>query len=254
MTEYGKRKIKETRLICWDKKIDYNSTIYRIMPIDRFIQVLTEKKFPLFRPKNWDDPFENLLLKSDFWLKGNYIDFKSLRDSYFGVCWSLTKENDAMWRIYSPDYRGVKIKTSISKIFNPIYSDLSNNKKLDFLVGCVSYCEQDDIIKELESINDKDFLNPDHRLIPCSLLFKRKEFQHENEVRFLFSQKDYNQDIFNELRFNWVDAIEEIEFDPRIDEGIMKSYTKTLTEHFGLNKETIKKSELYNTLILSINL
>lgn len=252
MTEFEKNKIMESRLISSkDNNIDFNSTIYRIMPIDRLIDALTAKIFSMVRPTKWEDPFENLFLKSDFWINNVPLNVKSIRESYFGVCWSLTKENDAMWRIYSQDKRGVKIKTNIGKIFNQLYDKLTLSEKLDIIVGAVEYDEQNKVAEYLKTFDENDFIDSDNKIIPSTLLLKRNEFRIEDEVRFLYFKANHNND-FLFFEFNWLEVIEEIEFDPRIDLSLFESYRKMISKYFGIDEQLIKLSELYKPLTLSI--
>ena len=255
ITQFEKNKIMESRIICpTDKPIDFDTTIYRIMSVDRLIEALSTKKFSMVKTKKWEDPFENLFLKSEFRIDGKILDVKSIHDSYFGVCWSLTKENDAMWRIYSQDKWGVKIKTNIEKIFKRLYSSLSEKEKLHLTVGAVEYCEQNVIIKYLESFGQKDFIDSDNRIIPSTLLFKRNEFRFEDEIRFLYSKTKLEEDLLFFYDFNWFDIIEEIEFDPRLDVILFDCYRNILSKNFGIDEQLIKLSKLYQPMTLSINL
>lgn len=255
MTEFEKNKIRESRLISSkDNNIDFNSTIYRIIPIDRLLDFLSVKKFSMARPAKWEDPFENLLLKSDFWINNIPLSVKTIRESYFGVCWTLTKENDAMWRIYSQDKRGVKIKTNIGKIFNQLYDKLTLSEKLDIIVGAVEYDEQNKVSEYLKTFGEKDFIDSDNKIIPSTLLLKRNEFKIEDEVRFLYCKANHNNDFFTFFDFNWLEVIEGIEFDPRIDLSIFDSYRKLISKSFGIDEQLIKLSELYKPLSLNINI
>lgn len=255
MDNHELNEIKISRCLFSRKNITLDSNIYRIMPIDRLIQVITEEKFPLFRPKIWEDPFENLLLNSKFWIFNILTDVKEIRDSFYGVCWSLSKENDAMWRIYSPDKRGVKIKTKISKVFDAIFYDLEDKEKISFSVGDVVYLVDKQIVAFFNSFNENNLaLADNNRSFPSSLLFKRPEFKHEDEIRFLFENKGLSEDICK-LNFNWIECIEEIAFDPRIDNEIYESYKTLLIKHFGFQDSIIKKSDLYSKpIVLDIKL
>ena len=245
MENYELTELKISRCLFRKKNITLDSNIYRIMPIDRFIQVITEEKFPLFRPRIWDDPFENLLLNSKFSIFNSSVCVKEIRDSFYGVCWSLTKENDAMWRIYSPDKRGVKIKTKISKVFDAIFYDLEDKEKISFSVGDVVYLADKEIVAIFSSFNENNITLADNNSsFPSSLLFKRPEFKHENEIRFLIEKKGLSEDICK-LNFNWFDCIEEIVFDPRIDKDVYESYKTLLINHYKFKERIIKKSELY---------
>jgi hypothetical protein len=83
-----------------------------------------------------------------------------------------------------------------------------------------------------------------------TLLIKRKEFVHENELRLIYTHSDpdqkkeyLNNDVF-QYDFNPLEIIEQIVFDPRFDDGEYKSFKKILI-NFGFKSKIIKKSDLY---------
>ena len=100
---------------------DLDKPIYRIFSFKRLEEIFKEKKLTLAKPKKWDDPFENFILNSTGTLPDGREFQIGFRDNYYGQCWSLTVESDAMWRIYSPEKDGVKVKTTIRKLFQPLF-------------------------------------------------------------------------------------------------------------------------------------
>ena len=89
---------------------DLDKPVYRIMPLKRLIECLVVKKLTLLKPKKWDDPFENWLLSATVEAaSGELGTMQPIRNAVFGLCWTLHRETDAMWRIYSPksDYQVV---------------------------------------------------------------------------------------------------------------------------------------------------
>ena len=46
-------------------KISSKTTIYRIFPRNRFLQLFNENQNALILPTKWDDPFENVFLQAD---------------------------------------------------------------------------------------------------------------------------------------------------------------------------------------------
>lgn len=88
----------------------------------------------------WDDPFENFILQGrGRTSNGRTVSF-GMRESLFGQCWTLNWESDAMWRIYSPDKNGVKIRTTIKKLFESIYNAIPTGKRnVSCFIGKVEY-------------------------------------------------------------------------------------------------------------------
>jgi len=93
--------------------------IYRVVHVERLIELLILQKLILSQPQQWDDPFENYILRK---CKKEGTVKLSYAADIFGQCWSLHEETDAMWRIYAPDKMGVKIKTSVEKLFSQFYN------------------------------------------------------------------------------------------------------------------------------------
>jgi hypothetical protein len=97
---------------------DWDAPIYRVYSMHRFKSLLNTKTNGLVHPSLWKDPFENFFLKckavaSD----GTFVSLESLSESWYGQCWTKNRDSDAMWRIYSPNKDGVRVSTTIRKLF-----------------------------------------------------------------------------------------------------------------------------------------
>jgi hypothetical protein len=218
--------------------------------------MFNEQKLTLVKPKMWDDPFENFILKS----KGRFPDGTEFtfgnRESFYGQCWSQTKESDAMWRIYSQNKDGVKVKTTIRKLFQPLfhlggvyYKINGHEYNLTSFVGKVKYQSTKKLTKML---TDRDRMSG--KLLDQSgwgqastFFFKRWAFRHENEVRLMYNAHNgpginLESDTFK-FDINPNELIDEIVFDPRMDKVIYER-NKEMTESWGFDKR-IFQSGLY---------
>ena len=207
-----------------DEELDKN--IYRVFSFERLKEIFDTKKVTLVKPKRWDDPFENFILNSTGILPDGREFQLGFRDSFYGQCWSLTKESDAMWRIYSPDKNGVKVKTTIRKLFNPLFQVGGEHQKmngniynLSSFVGKVKY---QGMKKLMEMLNDKERMS--NKIFDqsgwgqaSSFYFKRWAFRHENEIRIMFNKHDEHSDDFFKYDVDPNDLIDEIVFDPRMN-------------------------------------
>tara|TARA_R110000823_G_C15790955_1_gene486132 strand:- start:55 stop:834 length:780 start_codon:yes stop_codon:yes gene_type:complete len=237
-----------------DEQLDKN--IYRIFSFDRLTQLFNEQKLTLVKPKKWDDPFENFILKST----GQFPDGTQItignRDSFYGQCWSLTKESDAMWRIYSPDKDGVKVKTTIRKLFEPffrlggVHHKINGHEyNLTSYIGKVKYQSTKQLtamLTDRDRMSDKLF-DQSGWGSASTFFFKRWAFRHENEVRLMYnghsdSTINLESDIFK-FDINPFEVIDEIVFDPRMDKVIYER-NKEITESWGFDKKIIQ-SGLY---------
>ncbi|MGH1430678.1 MAG: DUF2971 domain-containing protein [Neptuniibacter sp.] len=217
---------------------DLDKEIYRIMPIHRLLEAFDIGKLTLVKPEKWDDPFENLLLKGTAkTTDGEIVDFSPIRDSVYGQCWTLHKETDAMWRIYSPDKQGAKVKTTIRKLLQSLQSQSGQFAKVHCFIGEVEYLSQKDLVSKLKNIN---ILNTSGSGIAESLIYKRVEFKHEKEIRLLYTGESGQ---FHQFKINPFDLFDEIVFDPRINNHLFESYRDSLAGK-GYEK-SIRQSVMY---------
>jgi len=217
---------------------DLDKEIYRVMPIHRMLEILDHKELTLVNPERWDDPFENLLLKNaSIMHEGKARDFKPIRDAVYGQCWTLHKETDAMWRIYSRDKQGVKVKTTIRKLIDSLQLHAGDFARKHCFIGKVKYLIQKDLVEKLKNINISDTSISE---VAESLIYKRKEFQHEKEVRLIYTQK--KGDVFK-FTIDPDNLFDEVIFDPRIGNYLFEAYRDAIQKR-GY-KHSIRQSVLY---------
>lgn len=241
------------------KEEDLDTPIYRIFSFKRLEEIFKEKKLTLVKPKLWDDPFENFILNSTGKLPDGREFQIGFRDNYYGQCWSLQKESDAMWRIYSPDKQGVRVKTTIRKLFQPLFEAGGIYQKTDgtpfnpsSFVGKVRYSNTPSLIKML---NDKKRMS--NKIFDqtgwgqaSTFFFKREAFKHEREVRIIFNSQ-YNSipDIYK-IKIDPLDLFDNIFFDPRMTREEYKKY-RILVKNWGYTK-LIRQSSLYKIRAFTI--
>lgn len=212
------------------------------MPIQRVLQALEEARLILVKPKKWDDPFENALLASAFkTAEGETLTF-SAKDSVYGQCWTLHRETDAMWRIYSANKDGVRIASTPRKLLTALENSSTHHPKISCFIGRVTYLSKADLLQKLGDIN---LLRTDGSGIAESLLYKRREFAHEREIRLIYSGQDgeCRSDIYP-FAISPNDVFEKLTFDPRMDPELRKAYRLAFKGKGYLGKVTT--STLYN--------
>lgn len=233
--------------------------IYRIFSYERFINLIKSKENGLVRPRKWEDPFENFFLKCNFidTSTGDEVDISKISDSWYGQCWSMKEESDAMWRIYSPEKNGIKIKTTIRKLFESFYDNKDRFASLKYYIGAVQYKKRLEIENSLKGESFMNLaLGGQGYNFARTLLTKRTEFDHENEVRLLYFDTDdtyINNDYVN-FHFPWDNLIEEIVLDPRLDEAEVDKLTKAINIVLGTSRIKTYQSELYKVTFPSLPL
>lgn len=219
-----------------------SQAVYRVFPVQRLLEMMQTRKNVLVKPKKWDDPFENALLSSAMGLPDGTICSFAAKNSVYGQCWTMHEETDAMWRIYSNDKTGVKIKTTISKLLDSLKNDLHEFWELRCFIGKVLYFPEMELFKKFDEV---DLMNSNGSGIAETLLYKRIEFEHENEVRLIYSGVD-NKCLAEILEYSIdpFDLIDEIVFDPRMPSVFVDAFKEKLSR-LGYAKP-IRQSSLYN--------
>jgi hypothetical protein len=222
-----------------------NAPIYRVFGIDRLYEIFSSFQNTLVRPKLWDDPFENFILEQAIRASEHQNADITIRDGYYGQCWSTLKESDAMWRIYSPDKNGVKVKATAKKLFDSLCNSPEVTEEKCF-IGKVDYMEDNELRANLE---DPDWLNLElvnTRSQANSFLFKRVEFMHEAEIRLLYCSGvrfEKTDNLFH-YRINPHELFDEIVFDPRLPEAEYEKHKYRL-EGDVMYPNLITQSTLY---------
>ena len=178
----------------------------------------------MVKPRLWDDPFENFFLRSLVkGPNGERISIEGIAESWYGQCWTLNEETDAMWRIYSPGGVGVKVKTTIRKLFDSFYDAGDPYADLKFLIGRVKYRREAEIVDIMRSVHFYDDVGSGGQATSFAKLLcvKREAFEHEHEVRLLFQDLDPKRSVRDFTLFDFdVNAVcEQVVLDPRLSEA-----------------------------------
>lgn len=228
------------------KEKDLNKYIYRIISLERLLGLFATEKNTLVKPELWEDTFENFILRSKVRQKSGEISEYNIHERMYGQCWTLHKSSDAMWRIYSPNKDGLRIRTKVKDLLECFYQVHERLPEAKCCIGKVEYLTD----KELQDRANNTFDEGGGISVESifkSLLIKRKAFEHECEVRLLYDAWDeentdkklfsYNVDVH--------DLVSQIMVDPR------RSYSEFKTIKLIIEKATgyegsIKRSLLYS--------
>lgn len=235
---------------------DVDQPIYRTYSSGRFINLFKNGHDALVNPGKWDDPFENFFFKARVEISPTEAaTLEDLAKGWYGQCWTTNEDTDALWRIYSHDKDGVKVRTTVRKLFENLVSTGGEFSRLQFFVGKVEYLEPVEIVSLMSKLTFQDisFGGTNDRFAKL-LCLKRTAFQHESEVRILFNdaeKSNVSKDVFlYPLDANSV--FDEVVLDPRLNDGDVGQMTQAI-EAAGC-KLPIKQSELYRVPSFTIPL
>lgn len=247
--------IIKTNSICLKESV-FDVPIYRIYKLSRFKHLLGKNTDGLVSPTKWYDPFENFFLqntKVKVSENESPIPLQNLAEDWYGQCWSFEKETDAMWRIYCPCPKietGVKVKSTIRKLFENLQKVDSTNPQLQFFVGRVCYFTEHKIKQFMSKTTFSQIASSSGKEFARLLCIKRDEFKHESELRILFQDLDIGagkrgvEGVFDyQLDPNVV--FEEIVLDPRIteqQENVQKAELINLGSALQIRKSTLYQS------------
>src|SRR5262249_44373834 len=160
--------------------------IFRIISVEHLMTLLASRENVLVKPECWKDPFENFVLKSHFVHQEQQVEINH-RHYFWGQCWTLHPETDAMWRIYSCHSKGVRIRSTVRKLANSIVRWRGEWATQEVYVGKVRYMKSRDLLvfgRSTLECNDEPL---SYRNLAATLLIKRPAFKHEREIRLLFT-------------------------------------------------------------------
>ncbi|HLQ25723.1 MAG TPA: DUF2971 domain-containing protein [Acidiferrobacterales bacterium] len=193
--------------------------VYRIISVDQLFELFEKKQNVLVKPKKWEDPFENFILRSKVKLSTGDVATLGVRDQFFGQCWTLHSASDAMWRIYSPNANAVRIRSTVRKLADSLIHACGALSYVEAFIGKVKYLPNKRLIEYANNAFNGATI-PYSKMFAQTLLVKRPAFKHEREVRLLLCLQDESL-IENDLYAYAVDAhtlIDQIMIDPRLPE------------------------------------
>lgn len=238
--------MNETNFIDFERG-ELKKPIFRVFSYCRFVETLANRRLTLVKPRLWDDPFENFILRSRFRLPEGAIITLAASEQLYGQCWSRTKESDAMWRIYAPKKDGVKVRTTPKKLGNVLWARCASQPEVSCFIGKVRYLSRLKLSDNSSTPLNVDSApsDPSGREHAKSLLLKRWAFSHENEVRLICYNRDknYDEDVIH-FPISPVEVFDQIIFDPRM---AVCEYEKKKEQvvKLGYPSERIKRSGLY---------
>jgi hypothetical protein len=263
-TPQGGRSVRLIRL-----EHNYDKPLYRIFPLWFFEDMLRVRRLVLVPPAYWEDPKEDL--PSKIMMQGPNHQQKSLAlylNTTLAQCWSFESESDSLLRAYSrvtidkilsrniePRWEGVQVRTTPAKLAQALKPYADRVPWGQFYLGRVEYLEDDAVSQKIVNILGRvgpyEIGRGDNRA--HSLLLKRKQFQHEDEVRLIFVADDMRE-MGEPLTVNVVpnDFIDDVRFDPRLvlfERRERENYARRLGYTGSFSDSGLYQSVFYQTLL-----
>lgn len=223
-----------------------NFKLYKYFSIENLGYLLKNRKLFMDRIQSWEDSFENFFLKCNIEDNGKIFNAESQTQCLFGQSWTLKEETDALWRIYSPDKFGIRIKSNFNNLHKAIFVD--DECIANVWMGKVVYYPMQKISSIIEGrIKGVPLFDVYQKIFPSTIFMKRIEFSHEEEFRVSFMvDSRFSITQCKRLAFN-IDPdtfIEEYCLDPRLNESEFDTQKKRLLQ-MGANEDKIVQSQLY---------
>ena len=229
--------------------VERHFPVYRIITRERLKEIFEKQVNTLVKPHLWEDPFEDLLVKVEGQLPtGELVEFGQRYD-FYGQCWTLRGNTDAMWRIYSGDKKSVRIKVRIRTLIQTFAPWAIG----PVFIGKVRYSTQQNLLRWARTVlRDED--DPTINLLVRTLLVKRAAFSHEQEVRLLYLDPRENLETIFQYHIDPHKFIEEIVLDPRVPAAEVQQSMDEIRAVTGF-RGPIKQSDLYappKTMVLHL--
>lgn len=204
--------------------------------------MLVKQENCLRQPSLWEDPFENLILKSPVRLSNGETGEFEFHGDLYGQCWTLGGASDAMWRIYSPDKKAVRLRTTVRKALEGLAHNFGDWAHTQAFIGRVRYLS-DRKIKEFVENAFQGGLTP--RSCAESLLVKRAAFKHEREVRLVYFERSNQKHPKGNFLYPIAHGmIDQIMIDPRVSYDEFKVISEDIKQRSGFSGR-ILRSLLY---------
>ena len=229
---------------------DYES-MYRFIPVNRFLDLFKKEKLTFLYPGLWNDPFEKLFLEAEYSIDGTPFDLP-IKDRLYSLCWTKTKESEAYWKTYMPLENGIRIKSSAHRILEELKNfDLHSSYKI--YIGKVKYenfdkimaCKSDSAL--MDKVSSRTICDEHIQL----MLMKRKAFIYEDEIRILLYPDYKKESKTHDIKLKPKSVFDDFLLDPRMEEPISDMIKEYCLSNYGVK---IKKSRLYEKKKLKIQL
>lgn len=209
--------------------------LYRIIRFDRLVQMLNTDEWHFAHPSEWVDPYESRLTSL-------------LSHALFAQCWCRKGVSDAMWRIYSQDKLGVRIRTTKRKLRDALLA-ASSTRDIGFRIANVQYLNEIEYIARASKIRADLNAGPTFIRASAHLFLKRVAFEHEAETRVVVFDTSRPAGVAEKsvkVSLKSRQLIDSVLVDPRAPDEFVEAYRHLLKDRLKF-PGSVKKSLLYQS-------
>jgi hypothetical protein len=238
----------------WNKELSFinglkpKADIFRIFPIHRFFEMVSNDELTLVSYKKWDDPLENILKNLTVQNNNTTISFYELLDCVLGQCWSIKPECDGLWKNFASIDSGVSVQVNAMEIFDALTNQDTNKfNRSNWFIGRVKYYTRE----KLKTILPEKLgfvLDSTGKELAATMLLKQDAFSYEKEVRIIWNDRDKNfqKKGIASFKIPCKKLIKKITFAPKTPICLYNIYKLRLIS-LGYAKNIIQRSDIYDT-------
>ena len=173
---------------------DPNTIVWKYLDLSKFLDLLLSKKLFMSRSDKFEDQYEGTFSEPTFEeIRKLSIDnpdflnyYKTHREKVAISSWHINEyESFAMWQIFTQNSEGLAIQSTIGRL----QKALQPEEHFQQYIGEVNYIDY-----------KKEYIPFDDLFFP--LLYKRKSFQYEREVRIISDVTQNNLKLNDCLKIN----------------------------------------------------
>lgn len=166
------------------------STVFKYMPLERFVKSVDNKELVFVSPETWYDPFEQLYYGIDCSSRG----YSTEDIACMCVSEKSSTNEDACWRVYGgSNNKTVRLSINHASLMQ-LLDKYADSEGFEVFIGKVNYAFEKKDIKGLHNVSSPHYndyfpsiMKVEHYL--SLMLLKRSAFKYENEVRIFLVRK-----------------------------------------------------------------
>lgn len=231
------------------KKKFLSTRLYRFSTIYKIKESLIDRMMYISKPEKWNDPYERYFLNAKYIINGGK-GYLPIKGRVFSLCFTERYNSEAFWKTYAPKEDGIRLIINTRNLMNK----LEKIRNTDIYIGKVEYLNTNSLSNVYKKDEQRLYVDPRRLKIEIEkaiigkeqlklLLFKRKAFLFEEEIRIFFIPR--TKSSYFSLNINMDDIVKKFYLDPRLTIKECILLREEFIMHYKINKTKIGRSYLY---------